>query len=298
VVSHNWRGRKPSIVSFHRFWIAAIAIGLLGCAATGPDPRQPAPFPAAQLAQLLPADAILLGEQHDAPDHQRIHRWVVETLSTRHTLAALALEMANRGQSTDNLGPNATEDQVRAALQWNDEAWPWTAYGPIVMVAVRAGVPVLGANLPTAGLRDAMANTAYDQLLSGPALKAQQQNIRRGHCELLPESQISPMTRIQIARDVEMSKTLINAARPGKTVVLLAGSGHVNRRLGVPQHLPHDFRVKSVLLQADKASVAIQNRADFDDIWPAAPAPPVDYCANFIASRATPAATSPREKMP
>lgn len=286
------------MMSFHRFWIAAIAIGLLGCTSTGPDPRQPTPFPTAQLAQLLPADAILLGEQHDAPDHQRIHRWVVETLSTRHTLAALALEMANRDQSTNNLGPNATEDQVRAALQWNDEAWPWTAYGPIVMVAVRAGVPVLGANLPTRDLRDAMANAAYDQLLSGPALKAQQQNIRRGHCELLPESQISPMTRIQIARDVEMSKTLINAARPGKTVVLLAGSGHANRRLGVPQHLPQSFKVKTVLLQAGNALEAIQNIADFDDIWTAEPAPPVDYCADFITSRAAPAATFPRERMP
>ena len=42
----------------------------------------------------------------------------------------------------------------------------------------------------------------------------------------------------QIARDRAMAQTLQQAARPGKTVVLLAGSGHVDPRLGVPRHLP------------------------------------------------------------
>jgi uncharacterized iron-regulated protein len=187
---------------------------------------------------------------------------------------------------------------VRAALQWNDEAWPWRAYGPAVMVAVHAGVPVLGANLPAARLREAMRNGGLDALLPGPALKAQQQQIRRGHCELLPESQISPMTRIQIARDLAMAQTVVQAARPGKTVVLLAGSGHVDRSLGVPQHLPRGFKAKTVLIHAEQAPDAINNAAKFDQRWLAQAAPVVDYCAKLAARQSPPALAAPPAQVP
>ena len=283
---------------FRHFWLIALSIGLQGCAVPAPDNRPLDPLQTRQLSQLLPADAILLGEQHDAPDHQRIQRLVVESLVNQHLLAALALEMAGAGQSTDQLDRAADENQVRAALQWDNESWPWATYSPAIMAAVRAGVPVLGANLPSAGLHDAMRNAKLDQLLTGPALKAQQQNIRRGHCELLPESQISPMTRIQIARDVAMAETLIKAARPGKTVVLLAGSGHVERALGIPQHLPLEFKVKTIILRAEQASPATEFIAKEDQVWTAQPAPLVDYCANFIATPGKPAAATTPEKMP
>ena len=46
------------------------------------------------------------------------------------------------------------------------------------------------------------------------------------------------MARVQIARDRSIAQTVAQAALPGKVVVLLAGSGHVNRELGVPHHLP------------------------------------------------------------
>jgi hypothetical protein len=70
---------------------------------------------------------------------------------------------------------------------------------------------------------------------------------------MLPESQITPMTRVQIARDLAMAQTLRAAAQPGRTVLLLAGRGHVDRQLGVPQHLPREFRTKSIGIGADKA---------------------------------------------
>jgi len=284
-------------MTLKRLWATATFIGLLGCA-VAPNTRSLDPFPKNQLTQLLPADAILLGEQHDAPDHQRIHLLTVEALAAQQILAALVLEMASAGQSTKKLDQQAGEDQVRAALQWDNGVWPWATYGPVVMAAVRAGVPVIGANLPTTRLREVMADTELDKLLSGPALKAQQQNIRRGHCEMLPENQISPMTRIQIARDVSMAQAMIGAALPGKTVLLLAGSGHVNRSLGIPQHLPPDFKAKAVLLQAEPASPTTETKATFDQVWVAQPAPAVDYCANFIMERSPPSNLSTPGKTP
>ncbi len=258
------------------------ALALAGCtlpaARSIEDTRQ-------HLAALLPADAILLGEQHDARDHQRVHREVVEVLAARGELGALALEMAEQGSSTAGLARDASEDQVRAALRWDNAAWPWAAYGPAVMAAVRAGVPVLGANLPRAQLREAMGNMRFDLLLPGPALKAQQQLIRLGHCGLLPEGQITPMTRVQIARDVAMAHTVTGAVVPGKTVLLLAGSGHVDRGLGVPRHLPEKIKVKAVGLVEKRAQPATETIAKFDLAWPAVPAPAKDHCAEFKARR-------------
>ena len=256
--------------------LACCAALLWGCASLPNIDRR--------VQALLPADAILLGEQHDAPEHQQIHRQVIETLASHGQLAALALEMAEQGHDTRALHRDASPEQVQTTLQWDDAGWPWAAYGPAVMAAVHAGVPVLGANLPRAQMRPAMANTALDMQLPGPALKAQQQSIRMGHCGLLPESQIGPMTRIQIARDQAMAQTLQTAAIPGQTVLLLTGSGHADPSLGVPQHLPEGFASKSVLLQVEPAQAATKDVANFNQIWVTPSIPPKDYCAGLRQS--------------
>ncbi len=232
-----------------------------------------------RLEALLPADVLVLGEQHDAAEHQKIEQQVVALLAAKGALAAVALEMADTGVSTSALNPSATEQQVRNALNWNDKGWPWASYGPAVMTAVRAGVPVLGANLPRAQMPASMADSRLDARLPGPALKAQQQLIRIGHCNLLPESQITPMTRIQIAKDITMANTLAQATLPGKTVLLLAGSGHADRLLGVPQHLPSDLKVKAVRLRAGTAGK--ESPEAFDAVWVTPELPEKDYCAGL-----------------
>jgi uncharacterized iron-regulated protein len=270
-------------------WAACALLAILSACARVPEPRL---FPEApnditvRTDALLPADAILLGEQHDAAEHQHIHQHVVARLAVDGKLGALALEMAEAGRSTAALKSNSTQLQVQQALDWDSKSWPWAAYGPAVMVAVKAGVPVLGANLPAAQMRAAMADTQLDTRLPGPALKAQQQALRSGHCGLLPESQISPMTRIQVARDIRMAHTIKQAALPGKTVVLLAGSAHVNRELGVPQHLPAAMDVKAVLLRAGPppASAADARGGDipaFDVVWTTPAVPEKDHCAEL-----------------
>jgi uncharacterized iron-regulated protein len=195
-------------------------------------------------------DVMLLGEQHDAAEHHIRQARMVQELAARGHLAALAIEMAEQGRTTVGLPVDATEEQVRAALAWDDTGWPWTAYAPSIMAAVRAGAPVVGANLPRSQMRAAMADEKLDALLAAPALAAQREAIRAGHCGLLPESQIAPMTRIQIARDRAMAATLDQAASRGKTVVLISGAGHADPALGVPQHLRANRRVQSIVLPA------------------------------------------------
>ncbi|POA51167.1 hypothetical protein C1884_30580, partial [Pseudomonas sp. GW460-R15] len=66
----------------------------------------------------------------------------------------------------------------------------------------------------------------------------------------------------------------------GKTVVLIAGAGHVTKVLGVPQHLPTDVSVKTVHLQA--GGPAEDDTDAYDATWRTPALPPVDYCAGVL----------------
>jgi uncharacterized iron-regulated protein len=263
----------PSLRPIHA--LLTLVLCLCGCAISAPSELDNT---VQRLERLLPADAIFLGEQHDAPDHHRVQREVAQLLAARGDLAALALEMAEHGRSTAALTADASEAQVQAALGWSEGPWPWADYGPVVMVAVRAGVPVLGANLPRAQMRARMGDATLDARLGAADFQQQQADIRAGHCDKLPESQITPMTRVQIARDLTMAQTVRAATVAGKTVLLLAGRGHVDRQLGVPRHLPADFRLRAVGIGDAETP---EERERFDQVWPAQPGPKKDYCAEF-----------------
>lgn len=253
--------------------VAAAFLSLSGCA----QMAQPAARWPEVLQTLLPADALLLGERHDAPEHQQLQREAVQWLAGQGRLAALVMEMAEQGRGTEGLPRDASESAVQAALAWNDGAWPWRQYGPVAMAAVRAGVPVLGGNLPRRELRTALTDNTLEALLAPEALDRQRQAVRDGHCNLLPEPRVPGMARVQVARDLRMAQTAASARRPGQVVLLVAGAAHTKRSLGVPLHLPVDFRAKVVIAHAGPAEEAIKNEADWLQQTPQLP--PDDACA-------------------
>lgn len=256
--------------------LSLVAIGfaalLAACAQTPPKDLP------ALLTRTQPTPLLLVGEQHDAPEHQQLQRELVQALAARGELAAVVMEMAEAGRDTRALPRDASEDAVREALAWNQGAnWPWPTYGPVVMAAVRAGVPVYGGNLPRAQMREAMSDVALDQSVSAAALEHQRAAVREGHCDLLPESQIAPMTRIQLARDRSLADTALNALAPGRTVLLIAGNGHVRTDLGVPLHLPAGQAHRVVVARAGEAGAD----APGDVVWPTPALPARDHCAEL-----------------
>jgi uncharacterized iron-regulated protein len=283
------------------------AHGLAGCVALAP------PITEQPSLAIRPANVTLIGEQHDAPEHHALQRQMVADLTAQHRLAALLLEMADAGVGTENLPPTATEAQVQAALQWREAAWPWQNYGPSIMAAVRAQVPVLGANLPRAEMRTAMADTHWDEQVPPPVLQHHHMAIREGHCGLMPEAQIPAMARIQIARDVRMAQTIDKtvmrwgheAARIAKpdvhadtapttpTVMLLAGSAHVVRSTGIPLHLAARYPQHSIEVIVMKAgSGATLPHTEADKIIETPVLPESDYCAQ-LRPVSRPATTHP-----
>lgn len=261
-------------------WLSLVLLALPGCA------LQPLSTPAdsawqAELERWPASDALLLGEQHDAPEHQRWEADSVRWLAERGRLAALVIEMAEAGTGTDGLPPDANAAQVYAALRWNEAAWPWERYRAVVMAAVAAGVPVRGGNLPRSRMRAAMQDEALDRHLPPAALALQRNAIEEGHCGLLPADRVMPMVRIQLARDASMAQVVQQARQEGRTVLLAAGWGHVRRDLGVPTWLPANFNAKVAIAQAGQARTAIESEANY--IHPTPALAPRDHCAELRA---------------
>jgi uncharacterized iron-regulated protein len=229
------------------------------------------------------SELLLLGEQHDAPEHQVVHRLVIEALAEAGELAGVVLEMADAGHSTEGLPRQASAAQVQQALAWREGAWPWAAYGPAVQAAVAAGVPVLGGNLPRTLNAQTLRDAVWDTRVPASVLATQRQAVEAGHCGLLPREQLAPMARIQIARDHRMAQVLAQAIRPGQTVLLLTGSRHAERQTGVPLHLPPALQgspqLKTVRLAAGGAQPG--DTRSFDAVWPTASVPSRDHCAEL-----------------
>jgi uncharacterized iron-regulated protein len=123
-------------------------------------------------------------------------------------------------------------------------------------------------------------------------------DIRTGHCGMLPPAAIEPMASAQRARDATIARAMVDAHRGcGLPVVLLAGNGHVRRDLGVPRYLSDlapRARVFSVgLIERSDAQESRDESAsspfDLTIETPAHPRP--DPCEAF-RNRARPAGTA------
>ncbi len=252
-------------------------LGLTGCAQRAVISDNPS-------QRWLQASYWLLGERHDAPEHQQLAADNIQTLAQSGRLRALVVEMAEQGYSTMGLPANAQEGMVRAALRWDEAGWPWATYSAPIMAAVRAGVVVSGANLSRPQMRDAMKSAAFDAAVTAETREIHLQNVREGHCNLLPEAQIGPMARVQIARDLAMARSLQkyqDGAGPGQITVLLAGSIHVSKTVGVPLHLPHGSAVSILMLAGGAEDPERLATPGYDAVWPTPAVPDKDYCAGI-----------------
>lgn len=278
-----WRGLGAALLGFVCLGGAAPVVLAQAGAAEAPPPWAHAPA--------WPAEPVLLlGEQHDAAEHQRLAARLVQHLAAHRRLAALLLEMAERGRDTAGLPAHSEEAAVRERLAWNERGWPWQAYGPVVMAAVRAGVPVVGANLPRPRMAEVMAQAQWDDAVPAPAHAQLLRDVREGHCDLMPPQRLPAMVRIQIARDATMAQAILAHLRrdAGQVLLLMAGAEHVARDKGVPVHLQRaqpGLPVRSVAMHAGEPAAGLP----FDEVWRTAAFERPDPCIG-LRERLRPAA--------
>lgn len=231
--------------------------------------------------RLAPAPQVLVGEQHDNPDHHALELWLLQALEQQRPQGSVLLEMLNPDQQTkvDNARGQSIAD-LPAALAWQKN-WEWSLYGPLVRHALAQPYPLLAANLDRSEIMgiyktrpalDGSASTADS--VQAPLLE----QIRESHCGLLPEDQLPAMLAVQQQRDRRMAQRLLAAPQPA---LLFAGAFHVRRDLGVPLHLADlgagPGSVSLVLAEVGKPVSA----ATADFVWYTPALPEQDHCAEL-----------------
>ncbi|NRH27402.1 ChaN family lipoprotein [Pseudomonas sp. MS19] len=236
--------------------------------------------------ELATAGHVLVGEQHDNPDHHALQLWLLKALAQYRPTGSLLLEMLTPSQqgavdssraATQTKQPPA---DLAKELSWK-EGWDWSYYGPIVRYALTQPYPLLAANLDR---EEIMAVYRQPPPLVGSASTAAsvrtalQDDIRESHCGLLPESQMPPMLAIQQQRDRRMAEQIKAAPQPS---ILFAGAFHVRRDLGVPLHLQDlgDSAQTRVLTLAEVGRTVTAQQSDF--VWYTAATPEQDHCAKL-----------------
>lgn len=263
------------------------------------------------------ADVVALGERHDHAGHHRIQAAAYRALIAAGHRPALVMEMFSRDAQaaidalTADLGPSPAPAAVDEALDrmpevsgftaggWRD----WSAYRPVVAVALDHGLPVLAADWPMADRRalsqdgwqalpaDFVARFGLDQPAAPAVVDGLTAAITAGHCGHAPEAALPAMIRVQRARDAGIAGAAQDAlARPDiDQALIIAGSGHVRRDLGAPLYLG-DAAVLAVGLAetgADDPEPGLRNpRLDepFDLVWVAEAQPREDPCIAFKAA--------------
>ena len=236
-----------------------------------------------QLVQRLAgAPRVLVGEKHDNPDHHALQLWLLRALQGQRVQGSLLLEMLQPEQQAlvDKVQGQPLPADLPKALAWQ-EGWDWQLYGPIVREALQQRVPLLAANLSPGEMRQAYRQPASltGERSNAPAVKAALlEQVRAGHCGMLPESQLPAMLAVQQQRDRGMAERLLSAPQPA---LLFAGAYHVRKDLGIPLHLA-DLGASGeskVLLLAEVGEQVEPGEADY--VWYTAATPAQDYCAQF-----------------
>jgi len=236
--------------------------------------------------RLATAPRVLVGEQHDNPDHHALQLWLMRQLAAQRAQGSLLMEMINPNQqaNVDAVQAAARAGEVPSdlfkALAWQAN-WDWSVYGALVTYAVKQPYPLLAANLDRAQImqiykqRPTLEGTAS----TTPYVQTTLLNdIRESHCGLLPETQMPAMLAVQQQRDRRMAERLLSASAPA---VLLAGAFHVRKDLGVPLHLS-DLGAKDgnvVLILAEVGKTVSAESADY--VWYTAAQPEQDHCAKL-----------------
>jgi uncharacterized iron-regulated protein len=223
------------------------------------------------------SQVLLLGEVHDNPDGHHARYALLQQRVDAGWHPAIAMEQFDRERQAD-LDRASREcrdaDCVVAMASGAKAGWNWALYKPVIELALREHLPLLAANLSRADAGKVVADgfaagldpaivSAYglDHALPPDVLQPQVDEVRDGHCNMLPPEMLQPMASAQVARDVVMAELLRAHADGG--IVLLAGNGHVRRDIGVPYWLrARGIAAETVGFVEDPAEAAHFDRAD------------------------------------
>jgi uncharacterized iron-regulated protein len=233
---------------------------------------------------------LLLGEVHDNPDGHEARFALLQARVAAGWHPAIAMEQFDRERQPD-LDRAQREcrdaDCVVAMAAPAKAGWTWAYYVPVIELALREHLPLYAANLSRADA-GRIVEHGYTTPIPADVLQPQVEEVRSGHCGMLPEDMLAPMATAQVARDIAMADVIAgalaappSAAHPVDGVVLIAGNGHVRRDFGVARWL----RERGIASESVGFVEAPADAGQFDrfEVVPAFARP--DPCASLGAPR-------------
>lgn len=241
--------------------------------------------------RLPPGGWLLLGEQHDHPEHHRIQTdWII-ALAERRQLGSVALEMASLEQQPYLDAARGRGDQASPeSLHWQS-GWPWSLYAEVVRTALNHAPAVAAADLPREDQRHAYREGAPGGDLGQEHAAAMRELLYESHCGQIPQHALDGMRQVQLARDQRMADVLRRYADTARTGVLLTGAIHARRDLGIPRWLSRPV-VSVLLVPVDAGDSPDDYLPDGLAGYPAtdyllftSALPDRDYCADMAPER-------------
>jgi uncharacterized iron-regulated protein len=227
------------------------------------------------LADLAEADVVYVGEAHDDADHHLVQLRIIEHLHSKGRLHGIGMEMFRRPfQETLNDYVEGTigEAEMLEKTGWRENwGYDFALYKPILDFARQWKLPIVALNIDKdvrkkiseSGL-GALSNSERARLpaidTSDEAYKKSLKHIFQAHLEEGEEFSQEKFDRfflVQCVWDQVMADSVVRwfrAAPENAQLVVLAGTGHMRNRRGIPG------TVRTRLGKRDKVVIPISIR--------------------------------------
>lgn len=219
------------------------------------------------LRDLLASDIVCIGESHDSDLHHQVQTWVIKLLHAHDERLGVGMEMfqlpfqeALRKFIRGELPEEAFLKDSEYHQRWG---YDWSLYRPILDFCRRNGLPVAALNVPreltskiSKGGYESLDETEKKQL--GPIdfhLKDHRNYWYERLAKMHGDSKASPERKersyqVMTAWDAVMGRAAADFLKESglRRLVVLAGSGHIEKGFGIPQRAAarHGHRVTTL----------------------------------------------------
>ncbi len=210
------------------------------------------------VAAMAGSQIVLLGEEHTHMPQKLLQAKLLEALTATGRPLVLGMEFFQRsddGVLGQWVSGSLDGDDFLLASHWYDRGgYNWEYYRPVMEVARKNGIRVVGLNVPRSIPR-AVSHGGLESLdeeqrtLVGPVITAGSPQHRYliaryfgDTVALLPPGWFQRMYAAQCLWDTVMARSIMDALPSGGTLVAIAGSGHVAYRLGIARRIVEEAR--------------------------------------------------------
>ncbi len=234
----------------------------------------------ALIDQIQHTRVVMVGETHDRYDHHLNQLAIIRGLHERGVPIAVGMEYFQRPfqQHLDAFSAGAiSQDELLTRTEW-DQRWRFDVrlYQDILRYAQQHRLPLVALNASTETV-SAVSNGGIDALdaahrgffpaqieLASGAYRRQLEQVFMSHSHLA-ESHRQRFLEVQYLWDQTMARTAGDylTANPGRTLVLLAGSGHLLHDEAIPERLRRINPASQTVVVTDTGYMPAGARPDY-----------------------------------